>query len=101
MCPFARFSQAPPIPNDTLVDSTDNVLSHESFETISDPDGDAWTNNRATVYLFLDGIEIADECVFFTPDFNFFDVPTVLMGSHRYAVQLVNSNEQHACSSAP
>jgi hypothetical protein len=30
-----------------------------------------------------------------------FYVPTFLTGAHIYAVQLVYSNEQHACSSAP
>ena len=28
-------------PNSQLIDSTDDTLSHELFETISDPDGDA------------------------------------------------------------
>jgi hypothetical protein len=28
-------------------------------------------------------------------------VPTFLIGAHLYSVQLIYSNEQHACSSAP
>jgi hypothetical protein len=35
-------SVRPGTPNGQLVDSTNNSLSHELFETISDPDGTAW-----------------------------------------------------------
>ena len=34
-------SSRPGAPNGQLADSTNNVLSHETFETITDPDGDA------------------------------------------------------------
>jgi len=37
----------PGTPNGQLVDSTDNVLNHESFRTISDPDGTAWWNTTS------------------------------------------------------
>jgi hypothetical protein len=72
-------------------DSTNSALSHEVFETITDPDGDAWvaanTNN-------LDGFEIADLCA--GPiDGNF------LIGTSGYQVQLEYSNKYHACASAP
>ena len=86
--------------NGELVDSTDTVLDHETFEAITDPDLDAWRNDGA-YYLYT--YEIADECVFGTPDglggFTF-DVPTFLIGAHRYSVQLMYSNQQHACSAA-
>jgi hypothetical protein len=92
----------PGSPNGSLVDSADNVLSHETFETITDPDGDAWINSKSSLY---NGFEIADECEVFGFDasdlFDGFKVPTFLIGQRRYAVQLVNSNEKHACSSAP
>lgn len=92
----------PGSPNGSLVDSADNVLSHETFETITDPDGDAWINSKSSLYS---GFEIADECAVFGFDasdlFDGFKVPTFLIGQRRYAVQLVNSNEKHACSSAP
>jgi hypothetical protein len=88
--------------NGSLVDSANDVLNHETFETISDPDGDAWINTESAPFR---GLEIADECVFFGFDasgnYNGFKVPTFLIGRRYYAVQLVNSNEQHACSSAP
>ena len=88
--------------NGRLVDGTDNALAHELIESITDPDGDAWTNTSSVNYS---GFEIADECVFFkdfqNEFFDSYDVPTFLIGAHVYAVQLVYSNEQHACSSAP
>jgi hypothetical protein len=85
--------------NGELVDMTDNVLNHETFEAITDPDVDAWKNTDAG---YLDGIEIADECQFYVVlDGQYYgDVPTFLIGAHRYSVQLMYSNEQHACSSA-
>ena len=48
-----------PSPNGPIVDSTADVLSHELFETITDPDGTAWWN-RYDLDLF--GAEIGDEC---------------------------------------
>jgi hypothetical protein len=39
-------SSRPGTPNGQLADSTNNVLSHETFETITDPDGTAWFNTR-------------------------------------------------------
>lgn len=47
-------------PNSQLIDSTDDTLSHELFETISDPDGTAWWN---AADLSLYGNEMADECL--------------------------------------
>jgi hypothetical protein len=68
----------------------------------SDPDGDAWTNTSSSLYS---GLEIADECQFYGvldgQGQGYDDVPTFLIGAHMYAVQLVYSNEQHACGSAP
>ena len=46
-------------PNGSLEDSTDSVLSHELFETITDPDGTAWVNITDNGMF---GEEIADEC---------------------------------------
>lgn len=92
----------PGTPDGALVDSANNALSHETFETITDPDGDAWTNTDS---FYLSGSEIADECVFLEYDASgiadSFFVPAFLIGAHVHAVQLVYSNEQHACSSAP
>jgi hypothetical protein len=89
----------PGTPNGMLVDSANDNLDHELFESITDPDGDAWTNTSSAYFR---GLEIADECQFFDSQ-NIYDseVPAFLIGAHVYAVQLVYSNEQHACSSAP
>ena len=84
---------APGSPNGPRNDSTDNVLSHEMFETITDPDGDAWFNT-ATLLLLND--EIGDECEFITPFF--FEVPIFKIGSKIYAVQREYDNSQHTCA---
>jgi len=95
---------APGSPNGTLIDSTDTVLAHETFETITDPDGDAWIDVTSNGMF---GQEIADECefVFFTPTatatFYFFDVPYFYIGTRKYGVQRMWSNSQGACSTAP
>lgn len=95
----------PGTPNGQLVDSTNNVLSHEVFETITDPDGDAWFNFTA---VSLGGEEIGDECSFFvvlpiSPKMvaGFFDPSVSLIGNHRYAVQPEYRNLEHACASNP
>src|SRR5256714_12726182 len=77
----------PGTPNGQLVDSTNNTLSHEVIETITDPDGDAWFNFSSVP---LEGQEIADECSFFVfvpPSTVFFDPSPVTANGHRYAVQ--------------
>ena len=90
----------PGTPNGQLADSTNNTLSHESIETITDPDGDAWFNFTNVVLVFQ---EIADECSFFvaTPTATFFDPTVSVIGSHRYAVQPEYANNEHACASNP
>jgi hypothetical protein len=71
---------------DSFADSTNDVLSHELFETISDPDGDAWWKAKPAV-TGLFGEEIGDECVFVVPPA--FGDPTVFtIGRKLYAVQL-------------
>jgi len=50
---------APPNPNGMLADSTNSVLSHETIETITDPDGDAWIADNS---LIAAGAEIGDLC---------------------------------------
>lgn len=84
--------------NGQLIDSTNNTLSHELFETITDPDGSAWFNFTSVA---LGGAEIGDECSFFTlvpPSSFFFDPSTFKVGPHQYAVQPEYSNVDHACS---
>lgn len=84
-------------PQGQLADSTNNVLSHETFETITDPDGDAMWNS-ADNGLF--GEEIGDECsflVFPTPTSVYFNPSVFKMNGVKYAAQPEYSNNGHAC----
>jgi len=91
----------PGTPNGQLADSTYNSLSHETIETITDPDGSAWFNFTDVA---LAGAEIGDECSFFvisnTGDV-FFDPSPVMLGSRHYAIQPEYSNMEHACATSP
>ena len=102
-------SSRPNGPNGQLVDSTDNVLSHETLELISNPDGTAWWNELDSG-LFEE--EIGDECSFllFVPpppalpgpqSVVYFDPSNVILNGRHYVAQPEYSNEQHACSIAP
>ncbi len=97
-------SVRPGTPNGQLVDSTNNVLSHELIETITDPDGTAWFNFTDVGLVFE---EIGDECPFFvvvpiTPKLSeaFFDPTVFTLGKHRYAIQPEYSNDDHACATS-
>jgi len=102
-------SSRPNGPNGQLVDSNNNVLSHEMFEIISNPDGTAWWNELNSG-IFEE--EIGDECSFllFAPpppavpgpqSVVYFDPSNVVLNGHPYLAQPEYSNEQHACSIAP
>jgi hypothetical protein len=89
----------PGTPNGALADSTNNVLSHELIETITDPDPpDAWFNILNSGIFFY---EIADECTFIT---NLFEGPPAWdpsiwsVNGKRYATQPEYSNLRHACT---
>jgi hypothetical protein len=69
-------------PNGTLVDSTNNVFSHEIFETITDPDLNAWYN--------ANGDEIGDLCAWQI-------INPILLNNVAYAVQKEYSNKSHQC----
>jgi hypothetical protein len=87
-------------PNSLLIDSTNNVLSHETFETITDPiPGLGYWNQTNGL---LGGQEIGDECVVFdpNPDGTYLP-PTFAINGKNYAVQLEYSNTYHACASQP
>jgi hypothetical protein len=90
-------SARPDGPNGQLADSTNNVLSHELIELITDPRGNAWWNQLDNG---LFGQEIGDECSFllFTPTDVFFDPSVVRLNHKQYALQPEYSNSQHACS---
>jgi hypothetical protein len=82
-----------PSPNGLLIDSTADVLSHETFETITDPDGTAWWNAFS---LDLFGAEIGDEC----QNFNF-GYGVVNLNGKKYEIQPEYSNILHGCVFAP
>jgi hypothetical protein len=87
----------PGTPNGQLLDSTNDTLSHELIETITDPDGTAWFNFTDDVLL---GEEIADECAFvvFTTTNAFGDPFVYSIGNKLFATQPEYSNELHACA---
>jgi hypothetical protein len=68
-----------------VIDATASTLSHEFFETITDPDLDAWWNN-------ITGDEIGDLCQAY--------VNTEPMRANRYVIQSEYSNSYHACADA-
>jgi len=71
------------------LESQDSILLHETVETITDPDGNAWIVAEGS----LQGSEIADVCEF---------APFVqTIGTTNYYTQLVYSNLSHACQSSP
>ena len=88
-----------PSPNGVVADSTYSTLSHELFETISDPEPDSGFTNQ--ISLDLQGYEIGDECQPLTDDNGDFLVPTVTINAKKYAIQLEYSNTYHACAAQP
>jgi hypothetical protein len=96
----AGCSVLPGSPNGELVDSTNSVLSHETFETITDPDGTAWWNSTSNA---LYGSENGDTCSFigFTATAAGFDPSIWYSQGHVYATQPELSNALHACAIAP
>ena len=92
---------ATPPPNSLLIDSTNNVLSHETFETITDPlPGLGYLNLTGGV---LTGAEIGDECVLFNLSNSpgTYSPPTFQINGKNYAVQPEYSNKYHACVTQP
>ena len=90
---------APPAgtPNGQLTDSTDDTLSHEVFESISDPNLDAWWVQNLT---FAYGNEIGDLCVrseiVGSNIYSFYG--NVALNGHTYRVQPEYSNQFHGCA---
>ena len=97
-------SVATPSPNGALVDSTANVLSHETFETITDPDPPATFDdlfNGNFGWLALNslvefGEEIADIC-----EDPFFGYNPVTLNGKSYEIQPEYSNKFHTCAFVP
>jgi hypothetical protein len=82
-----------PTPNGVVVDTVASLLSHETFETITDPDLNAW---QTQYMLSFSGYEIGDICVDYTFDYNPFAV-----SGHPYEIQYEYSDHYHACVTAP
>lgn len=80
-------------------DDTYSVLSHETIEAITDPDGTAWFNVTNSGLL---GSEIGDECLFWLFDAkgNFISTnPVVQVFNGRpYDIQTEYNNAAHACT---
>jgi hypothetical protein len=80
-------------------DDTYSVLSHETIEAITDPDGTAWFNITDSGLL---GSEIGDECLFwlFDAQGNFISTNPVLQVFHGrpYDIQTEYNNAAHACT---
>ncbi len=104
----------PNTPNGAFIDSTNNVLSHETIETITDPNvAGPWPTgwwNELNNGMF--GQEIGDECSFLlvTPpppavplptSSIYFDPSNVNLNGHAYAIQPEYSNSAHGCATGP
>lgn len=85
---------AQPSPNGALIDSTSNVLSHETFETITDPDPSSGWVAQSSIPVNL--AEIGDLCETLT-----FKYGTFAIGTKTYEVQPEYSNKYHGCANVP
>ena len=92
---------ASPAPNSVLIDSTNNVLSHEDIEAITDPIPGLGYWNQTTG--LLTGEEIGDECVLFNYSNapGSYTPPTFAISGKNYAVQPEYSNTYHGCATVP
>jgi hypothetical protein len=86
---------ASPSPNGAVVDSTASVLSHEVFETITDPDFDGWWSDHSLTEW---GAEIGDICAPVTNFYGQFLDSTFIVGGKNYKLQLEYSNKFHGCT---
>jgi hypothetical protein len=89
-----------PNPNGALVDSTNNTLSHELIESITDPDPNLGPPTKTSGWVAASslvsfGHEIEDLCVILTSD------PAVMLNGRKYQLQSEYSNRYHACAFAP
>jgi hypothetical protein len=87
----------PGSPNGMLIDSTNDVLSHELIETITDPDGRTWWDSTSGGMF---GEEIGDECVFvtFIGGIPYTDPVIIDVEGRKYALQPEWNNRAQACT---
>jgi len=93
-------AEPPPNPNGALIDSTNNSLSHELIESITDPDPNLGLPNKRNGWIAVSsrvafGNEIGDLCVILTSD------PAMTLNGRKYQLQSEYSNRYHACAFAP
>ena len=85
--------------NGVLTDSTDQVLSHEVFEAISDPSVSGW---HVWHSVGVGGQEIADLCELSVlgsdGNYYFSGIPVRLGNGNEHVVTAIYSNEIHACT---
>jgi len=95
--PLPLSSDTTPTPNGVVVDSVSSGLSHEIFETITDPDGSEWQAIDG-FFGYSAGVEVADVCELHYYVFIF--APFYLSG-HLYEIMPEYSNKYHACVTVP
>ncbi len=86
--------------NNQLIDSTDDTLSHEISELISDPNLNAWWVHRFT---FAYGNEIGDMCTraAYVGKNIYSHYGNVNLNGHLYTIQPEYSNRVHGCTYKP
>jgi hypothetical protein len=93
---------AEPSPNGQQADSTNSTLSHETFETITDPEPGNGTFGWIAINSLNElGFEIGDECQGPPNSSSDAIVPTFAINGKQYEVQLEYSNKYHACANTP
>jgi len=96
--PAPNNSNTSPTPNGVLVDSLSSLVSHELFETITDPDGLEWQATDGFFGYTQSGVEIADVCEIHYGNFLF--TPFNISG-RLYEIMPEYSNKYHACVTVP
>jgi len=88
-------------PDGSTPSSQNSILSHETIESITDPDGDAWWNASGNLDLY--GYEIGDECqwIFFGPTSVGFLLDPVYLNGRPYFVQSEYNNHANGCTDGP
>lgn len=100
---------APGTPNGQTADSTYNSLSHEVFETITDPipptpgiTTGSWISRNLNFREFdlSAGLEVADACErLAVVDGTLHSAnPNILLNGNLYSVQAIYSNQNHSCT---
>ena len=88
-------------PDGSTPSTQNSILSHETIESITDPDGDAWWNASGNLDLY--GYEIADQCqwIFFSATSVGFLMDQVYLNGRPYYVQSEYNNHSNGCTDGP